>query len=134
MAAPTRTSRHKDFGTPARITDYAPLTFSIAGEEFNCRPAIQGATLLRFVAEADSNDSGRAAAAVRDFFFTCMETEEFTRFWGLVEGDDYIFDMEELTGITSWLVEQYGSRPKGLSKRSSNGRKASGTTSTDDAS
>lgn len=135
MSSPiSNNARHRDFGAPAKITDYAPLTFTVAGEEFNCKPAIQGATLLHFVSEADSNDSGRSAAAIREFFGICMEPEDFTRFWMLVEGEDYIFDMEELTNITGWLVEQYSSRPKGLSKRSSNGQKESGTMSTDDAS
>jgi len=134
MATASRNKRHMNFGTPARITDYEPLTFSIAEQDFNCKPAIQGATLLYFVAEADSSDSGRSAAAIKLFFESCMEPEEYQRFWNLVEGDDYIFDMEELTAITTWLVEQYSSRPKGLSKRSSNGQKVTGTTSTDDAS
>ena len=126
--------RHMDFGTPSKLSDYAPLTFSVAGEDFSCKAAIQGAVLLDFISEADSNDGGRAAVAIRKFFQEAMPPDDFERFYKLIEESEYIFDMEELSAITAWLVEQYSSRPKELSKPSSVGRKRSGTTSMDVAS
>lgn len=126
--------RHMDFGTPNKLSDYSPLTFTIAGEDFNCKPAIQGKTLLNFIAEADSNESGRAALAMRDFFSAAMNQDDFERFYRLIEDSEYVFDMEELTKIASWLVEQYSQRPKGLSKPLSRGQKKSGITSMDVAS
>lgn len=134
MAVKSMQSRHMDFGTPSKLSDYAPLTFSIAGEDFSCKPAIQGAVLLDFITEADSNDGGRAAVAIRRFFEEAMPRDDFERFYKLIEESEYIFDMEEISSITTWLVEQYSSRPKELSKRSSAGPKKSGITSMDAAS
>ena len=127
-------TRHMDFGTPSKLSDYAPLTFSVAGEEFSCKAAIQGKVLLDFISEADSNDGGRAATAIQRFFAEAMPPDDYVRFYKLIEESEYIFDMEELSAITTWLVEQYSSRPKELSKQSPGGRKKSGTTLTDVAS
>lgn len=128
------TKRHMDFGTPNKLSDYSSVTFSIAGIEFVCKAAIQGKVLLDFITEADSNDGGRAASAMRQFFESVMEPESYKKFLDLIENSEYIFDMEELTKITTWLVEQYSARPKDLSRPSSNGRKKSGVTLTDVAS
>ncbi len=126
----TGTKRFKDFGTPNKVTDYEPLGFSLAGEDFECKPAIQGKVLLDFIADADSNDGGRAAEGMRRFFVSVMPEEESKRFYKLIEDSEYIFDMEELSGIAAWLVEEYSQRPKELSKPSANGRRRSGTTPT----
>lgn len=123
-------TRHKDFGSPRTMADYKPVTFTLADQEFTCKPAVQGAVLLKFIADADSNQGGRAADAMRNFFRDVMGDEEVERFYALIDGDDYIFDMEALAEITSWLVETYSARPTEPSKSSSGGHKKAGTTST----
>ena len=123
-------TRHKDFGAPRTMADYQPVTFTLADQEFICKPAVQGAVLLKFIADADSNQGGRAADAMRNFFADVMDEEEVTRFYALIDGDEYIFDMESLAEITSWLVETYSSRPTAPSKSSAGGHKKAGPTST----
>jgi hypothetical protein len=123
-------TRHMDFGTPFKLSDYSPVTFTVVGENFDCKPAIQGKVLLDFIADADADDGSKAAIAIRRFFSEVMPDKEFQRFFALIENSEYVFDMEELSKIAGWLVEQYSSRPKELSKSSTNGRRRSGTTST----
>jgi len=123
------TTRHKDFGAPLKVSDFEPVTFVLCEQEFACHPAVQGAVLLRFIADADSKDGGRAAEAMRWFFTQVMSEEEVERFYALIDGDEYVIDMQQLAEITSWLVEVYSSRPTEPSKPSRNGRKKAGTTS-----
>jgi hypothetical protein len=127
-------ARHMDFGTPNKATDYSPVSFTIAGEEFECKRAVQGQVLLDFIADADSNESGRAATGMQRFFREVMSKKEHERFTKLTQHSEYVFDMEELAKISAWLVEQYTNRPKELSKISSLGQKQSGPTSMADAS
>ncbi len=122
-------TRHKDFGAPKTMADFEPVTFALAGEEFTCHSAVQGSVLLRFIADADSNDGGRAAQAMRWFFTQVMSEDEVKRFYELIDGDDFVIDMQALAEITSWLVETYSSRPTEPSKPSQGGRKKAGTTS-----
>jgi hypothetical protein len=126
----TTDMRHKNFGKPRTMADYAPVTFTLADQEFTCKSAVQGSVLLKFIADADSNQGGRAAEAMREFFRNVMDKEEVERFYALIDGDEYIFDMESLAEITSWLVETYSARPTEPSKPLSGGRKKAGTTST----
>jgi len=122
-------TRHKDFGAPKTMADFEPVTFTLAGQEFSCHPAVQGAVLLKFIADADSNEGGRAAQAMRWFFTQVMTEEEVARFYQLIDGEEFVIDMQDLAEITSWLVETYSTRPTVPSKPSQGGRKKAGTTS-----
>lgn len=104
-------NRHKSFGSPNRDTHEEPVTFEIYDEEFECRSQIQGATLLRFVEDADSGDGGRAAGAMLDFFKRVLQPESFERFEVLWEDPDRIVPMETMGEIVSFLVEEYTKRP-----------------------
>jgi hypothetical protein len=126
----TTNTRHKNFGAPRTMADYEPVTFVLADQEFTCKAAVQGSVLLKFISDADSNQGGRAATAMRTFFADVMDEDEVKKFYDLIDGEEYIFDMESLAEITSWLVETYSARPTAPSKPSSAGRKKAGTTST----
>lgn len=123
-------ARFKDFGSPKRADEYEPLTFKLCGKEFACKGAIPGNVLLKFIAAADSNDGGRAAEAMRTFFYSVMEEEEAERFYALLDGDEYIVDMIDLVNISSWIIEEYSERPTQAPTPSSSGRAKAGTTST----
>ena len=127
---PGKQARFKDFGTPHRADDYEPLTFQLAGQEFSCKGAVPGNVLLKFIAEADSNSGGRAAEAMRTFFYSVMEPDEAKRFYDLLDGDEFIIDMLDLVEISSWIIEEYSERPTQPSKASSSGRTKAGITST----
>lgn len=104
-------TRTRDFGATKRLTDFDPLNFMLNGETFNCRPAIQGNTLLDFVAEADSDDGGKAAGALRSFFAKSLTEEDYSKFTLMLDSPDVIVDLSVLGDIAGWLVEEYTSRP-----------------------
>ncbi len=61
------TPRFKDFGDGGVVIS-EPLSFKLHGQEFHCKPAIQGKVLLDMVATASSNDQAAATKVVIDFF------------------------------------------------------------------
>jgi hypothetical protein len=103
--------RTRDFGTSKKLADFEPLNFSLNGQTFNCRPAIQGQTMLQFVSDADSNDGGKAASALYKFFEQALVTEDYPRFAEMLVSEEYIVDLSLLGDIAGWLVEEYTSRP-----------------------
>lgn len=113
-------TRFKDFGSGD--VNSAPLSFKLHGEEFQCRPAIQGATLLRMVADADSEDSSKVANIITDFFSKTLMPESYERFEALINDPDRIVTVETLGEITSWMVESYTERPTQEPVGSSNGQ------------
>lgn len=103
--------RHKDFSGGKKISDFEPLTFTLNDQTFEAKPAIQGTTLLEFVAAADSDSGGAAAGALYDFFKNVMRAEEYARFMDVLNDPDVIIDMELIGDIATWLVEEYSTRP-----------------------
>lgn len=130
--------RHKVFKSKPRIT--TPLTFDLEGEKtdgrewsesFTARPAIPGAILLDFIADADSNDGGRAAEALVTFMTDVLIEEDKNRFTDLIRDTDRIIEIELLGDICEWLVSEYASRPTEQSSTSVAGVSTSGTGSTE---
>lgn len=104
-------ARFKDFGSGGDQPTEA-ISFKIHGEEFVCRPAMQGKVLLDLVARsADDQNPGAAAAVISDFFKTVLVEESYERFNALATDPDRIVDVEMLGEIVGWLVEQYSDRP-----------------------
>ena len=62
-------TRFKDFGSTATVDDFDPLGFSLNDEEFTCRPALPGSTLLNLVRRADGSSGAMAAEAVIEFLY-----------------------------------------------------------------
>lgn len=104
-------TRSRDFGKTKRLDDFEPLDFTLNGETYNCKPAIQGGTLLAFVADADSDQGGKAASALYGFFEKALVPEDYTRFSAMLEDSDVIVDLNLLGEIAGWLVEEYTARP-----------------------
>jgi len=115
------TSRFKDFGAGGE-TNTAPLSFKLHGEEFKCRPSIQGKVLLDMVADAATVDGGGAAQIIPKFFAKVLEEESFSKFTTLLDDPNKIVSVEALGEITAWLVEQYASRPTQGSEDSQSGQ------------
>lgn len=111
MAKSTTSTRTRDFGQSKKLTDFEPLNFTLNDESFNCRPAIQGTVLLQFVAEADSNEGGRSAAALQGFFEKALFEVDYLKFQEMLESEDIIVDLNLLGDIAAWLIEEYTSRP-----------------------
>jgi hypothetical protein len=119
-------ARHKDFAGGTNIDDFEPLTFTLNRQNFTCVPAIQGSTLLEFVAQADGESGGAAAGALYQFFENCMEAPEYARFQALLKDPKVIIDMELIGEIAGWLVEEYTARPTKRPVNSSPGPENSG--------
>ena len=104
------TGRFKDFGSGGDVNTQ-PLSFKLYGEDFQCKTALQGKVLLDMVSDSGSESNGMATALIDKFFAKVLLPESFERFLKLVEDPSKIVTVEKLGEITSWLVEQYSSRP-----------------------
>jgi hypothetical protein len=105
-------ARFKDFGSGDQDKPVEPLSFKLYGEDFQCKPKMQGKVLLDLVAKSSGQDNpAEAAAIINTFFSLVLVPESYTRFDALVQSEDKIVDVEQLSSIVAWLVEQYSDRP-----------------------
>jgi hypothetical protein len=115
------TPRFKDFGDGGLVIS-EPLSFKLHGEEFHCKPAIQGKVLLDMVATASSEDQAAATKVVIDFFNAVLTPESLIAFNTLLDTPDKIVTVETLGEITGWIVEQYSGRPTQGPEQSQSGQ------------
>lgn len=123
------TSRHKSFKGGRAIGDYEPVEFDLNDQHFVCKPALQGAKLLEFVAKADGDSGGEAAGALYGLFEDVMVPEEYARFKAYLDQPDLIIEMDTIAEIAAWLIEEYTSRPTQRSESSAPGPSSAGPTS-----
>lgn len=105
-------AKFKDFGSDLSAETPEPISFKIYEEEFNCVPALQGKTLLGFVASSKSEDPADQAQTIEKFFNYVLTDESLIRFNALQETKDKIISVDTLGEIISWVVEQYTDRPE----------------------
>jgi len=108
------TTRHKDFGSSAKKINKTPIKFTLEGEDFEARGALQGKVLLDFAQISD--EPSKAAAAIPTFFAKVLLPESLDRFNALLESEDRIVEVETLAEIVGWLMEEYTNLPEGQSK------------------
>lgn len=102
--------RHKDFGAPASTDE--PITFTLFGQTFRCKPSLQGRKLMEFIAmSADEDNPAQGAKAILAFLDSALVAEDRERFTQVTESDDTVVPLETLAAIMEWLVEQYSGRP-----------------------
>jgi hypothetical protein len=108
------TQRHKSFST--RRPETKPVTFDLEGtgidskswkESFEAIPQVPGASLLDFIADADSNQGGRASQAVIDFLEGCVIDEDKERFRELIRDPKRVIHIDDIADVCEWLVEVY---------------------------
>jgi hypothetical protein len=130
------TRKFKDFGDIGVVNaaDIEPVSFALLGEEFQCRPAIPGSTLLNFVAKADGANTSAAAGSIFAFFESALTPDDYIRFRALVDSPERIVPMDTLSEIVGWLVEQYTERPTKRQSPSPDGQSPTGLTSEEPAS
>lgn len=104
-------TRYRNFGSPAQSDEV--VAFDLFGEQYKCKPALQGRVLIELVSRADADNTADAAAAVLHFFDVVMDDESRDRFNELTRSEDKVVSLETLTEIMEWLVQQYagGERP-----------------------
>lgn len=122
------TQRHKVFNSKPKVQ--TPVTFELDGDSFTAVPAIPGAKLLDFIADADSNDGGRASQALVDFMESVIVPEDRERFTALIRDEDRVIEIELLAEICEWLVGEYAQRPTESPSASFAGPPSSGSGST----
>lgn len=112
--------RFRDFGSGGNpATD--PISFKLHGEEFQCRPSMQGKVLLKLVAQSDEDEGAGIAKSLTQFFEIALLPESLERFNALLEDPDRIVSVETLGEIVGWLVEEYSARPTERPEPSSTG-------------
>lgn len=104
-------AKFKDFGAGTGTEEKEPVKFMLHGEEFNCRPALQGKVLLDLVARSGGDDPADAAKIITEFFKNVLVQESFERFDKLLTDQDKIVSVDTLGEISAWLVEVYTARP-----------------------
>ena len=102
--------KYKDFGGFSD-SQKEPISFKLYDEEFHCRGSLQGKILLDMVALSTSEDAAQNAALIESFFGKVVLPESYERFQKLLEHEEKVVTLDTLGEITSWLVEQYSSRP-----------------------
>jgi len=112
-------ARHKSFKASGKNKSAEPVTFDIGYEldgnekveEFSAVPNKPGAVILDFIAEADSRDGGRAAAALVSFINDALIDDDKKRFAAVIRDPKIDVEIETLAGICEYLVSEYASRP-----------------------
>lgn len=107
------TRRHRSFAAkkPNSFSDDEKISFDLDEEyTFVCKDDLQGAVILDFVAAADEGAT-RAAAKIMNFFKEALPEKEHERFLEVIHGDKLIVDMELLSEIVGFLIEEYTGRP-----------------------
>jgi len=115
------TTRFKDFGSGGE-TNKEPLAFKLHGEDFNCRPSLQGKAILDMASNSNSTDPSDISKSLYGFFEKSLESESYTRFAALLDDPNKIVTVESLGEIAGWLVEQYSGRPQQGPEQSASGQ------------
>lgn len=115
------TTRFKDFGEGGS-TNKEPLSFKLHGEDFTCKPALQGKVLLEIASVGSGDDTAAAANAMYNFFASAMDKENYDRFKLLLDDSEKIVTVETLGEIAGWLTEQYAGRPQSGPEQSASGQ------------
>lgn len=104
-------TRFKDFGSGSGNAEKEPLAFKLHGEDFSCRPAIQGKVLIDLAKSGNSEDPSAAAETIEKFFDVVLVDSDRERFQALLVDPDRIVSVETLSDIIAWLMEEYTNRP-----------------------
>ena len=104
-------TRFKDFGSGSSDAPKEPINFKLFGEDFSCKPAIQGKVLMNLASGANADDPSAAAKTIDDFFKYVLLEESNERFQALLIDPDRIVSMETISDIVAWLIEEYTNRP-----------------------
>lgn len=100
----------KSFTSSVNKKKVAPISFELLGEEFEAYGQVPGAVLLDFIGSSDENSSA-TARGIADYFKAAMSEKEYKRFDKLSRDPENIIELEVLSEIVSYLIEEQTSRP-----------------------
>lgn len=111
----------RQFGTrPATKIEDSQVGFVLGETKYRCKGDIQGAVILDFIAAAEDGASG-AAAKIIPFFESVLPAAEFTKFSAQLKSEDEIIEIETLSEIVGYLIEEYTERPTQESEKLEDG-------------
>jgi hypothetical protein len=99
--------KKKVFSTSAKA---APISFELEGEEFKAYGSIPGAVLLDFIGAGEENSSS-TARGISDYLSVAMPKDEYARFDEFIRDPENNVELEVLSEIVSFLIEEQTSRP-----------------------
>jgi hypothetical protein len=105
---------------PAKPQDESEVGFELGDKTYLCKPDIQGAVILEFIAAAEGGTSG-AAAKILPFFEEIMPEDEHEKFQEHIKSPKEIVELELLSDIVGYVIEQYTDRPTLASETSEDG-------------
>lgn len=108
VARKTNKARSRAFST-RKPEEVEPLFFEIDEERFDAHPVVPGAVILEFASGADGDGTG--AAQILTFFERVLVPESKERFFELIHDTNRVVELELLSDIVGFLVEEYTDRP-----------------------
>ena len=110
--------------------------FQIGGETFVVRSGVRPEVLAQYETIREGMAAAEVLTTLDDLVLQSIEDADggHDRYRALRERDDDPLTLEDLTALTEWLVEQHAGRPTRRPSRSTNGRRRTGTTSTEGSS
>lgn len=114
--------RRKAFSFSSEGKRRPTIEFDLNAElAIRCIPEIDGLTLLEFAElaggigddadEMSAADAAKGASAIVGILRTAVVPEDWDRFEAAVKQPGAVVDLEGLSEVASWLVEQYTERP-----------------------
>lgn len=98
--------------TPAKKKEaLEPIVFELLEETFEAYPKISGVTLLEFIASGDAESGSSTAKGILDYLKASMKKSEYARFHAFVADPENDVELETLSEIVSFLIEEQSSRP-----------------------
>lgn len=90
----------------------APIAFELEGEEFEAYGNVPGAVLLEFMEYAGSERAADTAKGILLYINKSLDEKNLERFNKLIHDPDVMIELETLSEIVSYLIEERGdSRP-----------------------
>jgi hypothetical protein len=100
----------KSFTPAKRDVTLKPIPFELLGQEFEAYPKVSGVALLEFIATADEN-SASTAKGILEYLKSAMNAEQYKKFYALVKDPENNIEVDTLSEIVSFLIEEQTARP-----------------------
>lgn len=101
----------KSFSPKKKAVALEPIVFEIGEEKFEAYPKISGITLLEFIGSGDGESGSSTAKGILDYLKASMKKPEYARFHAYVSDPENEIEIETLSEIVSFLIEEQSSRP-----------------------
>ena len=104
------TKAKKSFSAKKKVKAPA-IKFELEGVELEAHGEVPGAVLLEFIGAAGSDDATDTASAIMSYLHHSMNAENRKKFDKIIHDPEIMVEMELLSEIVSYLIEERTSRP-----------------------